>query len=348
MATAAPSTLNVREYLPKGMNFVRTVKAMAAGKYDQQVNFAVRHYGADSIPAQIVKASVAGLSRLAEDELARWNATAAEFFEAVRPMTIVGKIQGLRRVPLNVRLISATTGVTAYWVGEGAPAPVSVATYAEGSLDPCKVVALTIATQELLDSSDPAAEQALRNDLLAANAEAIDRTFIDPTNGGSAGVKPASVTYGLTPIASTGDADDDIAKLLAAFSGNLAQAVFVGSPLTFATMNSFSRPKIGALGGQIAGIPAIASESANDNLALLDASAIALGEGFADLSVSREATIQMADDPTNDVSTPTATTQTSLWQTDSVGIMSSHQIAWERIRAGAALVTNIAYVAGVS
>jgi hypothetical protein len=337
------------EYLPKGMDFVRVVKSMAAApKWDQQVGFAVRNYGAESVPARILKGSVAGLSSLADDELARWNATAAEFFAVVRPLLILGRLESVRRVPPKVRLISATTGATGYWVGEGAAVPVSDTAYGESALELLKVAALIVATDELLSSSDPVAELTLRNDLIAALVKTIDQSFIDPSNGGTPGVEPASVTYGLSGIASTGDADDDIAKILAAFDGDLSQAYFIGSPLTFATMNGFSRPDIGARGGTIAGIPAIASEAAADSLVLLDGSAVALAEGSADVKVSRQATIQMADDPTNSSATPTPTTATSLWQTNSVGVMAVRDISWKRVRSGAAIVTNIAYVAGVS
>lgn len=332
------------QLMPRGMDFVRVVKSMAsAPKWESQVGFAVRHYGENSTVAQIVKAAVAGLSTLADDELARWNATVAEFFAAVRPLLMLGQIGTIRRVPPAVRLVSATSGATGYWLGDGGAVPVSETTYSEEALELLKVAALIIATDELLSSSDPAAELALRADLIAALVKTIDQSFIDPNNGGSAGIEPASVTSGLSGIASTGDPDDDIANLLAAFDGDLSKAYFIGSPLVLAQMNGFSRPNVGARGGEIAGIPAIASEAAADNLTLLDGSAVALAEGGADVKVSRQGTVQMADDPTNSTTTPTATTATSLWQTDSVGVMAVREITWERVRPGAAIVTGIAY-----
>jgi hypothetical protein len=336
----------------KGLDFVRVAKAMAVTKnWEAATAFAMHEFGENSAPALHLKASVGGLDSLTSgggEELARWNQTTAEFFSVVRPLTIIGRMQGLRQVPLNIRLVTEATGVTAYWTGEGQAVPVSVATFAEDTLEPLKIVALTVATEDLLRSSDPAAELILRDSLVATLVEAIDRTFIDPTNAGNANIKPSAVTHGLPTIASTGDADEDIACLLAAFSGDLSQAYFVGSPLTFATMNSFARPGIGARGGEISGIPAIASESAAANLALIDASAIALGEGPADIQVSREATIEMSDAPSGSSVTPTATSQVSLWQTNSVAILVNRIIAWERVRPGDALVSGVQYVAGVS
>lgn len=337
---------------PKGMDFTRTIMALAVTKNrEAAANYASHRFGEESLQARVLKAAVGAVDTLSTGggaELAGWNATVAEFFGMVRERTIYGQMTGLRAVPFDVRLINTVTGLTAYWVGEGAPAPVSAATYAEDDLEPRKCVAISVVTDDLLNSSNPAAERAIREDLITAVSGAIDLTFIDPTNAGSAGVKPASVTNGITGTASTGDPEDDIAQLLASFSGDLSQAYFVGSPLTLATMNSIHRPNVGARGGEIAGIPAIASTAAADNLALLDASAIALGEGDTVINTSRQGTLEMLDNPTNNAATPTATTQVSLFQNNSAAIMVQKTINFERVRDGSSLVTNVAYVAGIS
>jgi HK97 family phage major capsid protein len=249
---------------------------------------------------------------------------------------------GIRRVPLLVRLIGATDGTTAYWVGEGGAVPVSSAAFSEDTLRPLKVAALAVITEELLKSSDPDAEAVIREDLIAAMAEAIDLTFLDPANAGVADLKPASVTNGLTPIVSTNPADD-LAALIALFDGDLTNAYLIGSPETLARLSSADRPNVGARGGSIAGIPAIASKVAVDTLALIDASAIALGEAEVELKVSREATIEMADNPTNNSVTPTATNHVSLWQANAAGVLTTKAINWRMGRPGAAIVTGIAY-----
>jgi HK97 family phage prohead protease len=59
---------------------------------------------------------------------------ANEFVEYLRPMTIIGKFgttvngvtyPSLQRLPFNVKVNRETAGLTAYWVGEGKPKPVS-------------------------------------------------------------------------------------------------------------------------------------------------------------------------------------------------------------------------------
>jgi hypothetical protein len=312
---------------------------------------AERRWGEGSPPSRFLKTAVGALDTLATGsgaELAGWNTSVAEFFSLVSERLIIGQMAELRRVPLRVRLISAATGTTAYWVGEGHPVPVSAATYEEDSLEPLKCVALTVVTDELLNSSDPAAERVVRDDLVRAVSDAINVTFIDPANSGSAGVKPASITNGVSGIASSGDEKTDVMALLEAFPGDLATAYFIGSPLNFAAMSGIFYPDVGARGGKIAGIPAIPSKAAEDNLILVDAAGIALGDGSAEVKVSREGTLEMLDNPTNDAVTPTATTMTSLWQTNSAAFMVARPIAWEAVRSAVSLVTGVSYVSGIS
>jgi hypothetical protein len=52
------------------------------------------------------------------------------------------------------------------------------------------------------------------------------------------------------------------------------------------------------------------------------------------ISIARQAAVQMLDNPTTNAgAAPTATTLTSLWQTDSVGIRVDRFINWQRVRA---------------
>jgi hypothetical protein len=53
--------------------------------------------------------------------------------------------------------------------------------------------------------------------------------------------------------------------------------------------------------------------------------------------VSREASLQMLDNPTNDTVTPTATSMVSLWQTNSVGFRCERILNWARRRSNAAV-----------
>jgi hypothetical protein len=276
------------------------------------------------------------------DALVAWRGASAEFFRLVRDRSIIGQMRGLRTVPLLTRIVGTVSGTTAYWVGQAGAVPVSNAQFLEENLRPLKVAALSVLTEELLEASDPAAEGVIREDLVGAMAEAIDLSFLDIDNAGVANVKPASVTNGLTPIVSV-DPEADLAALIADFDGDLTNAYLIGSPATLAAMSGANRPNVGARGGEVAGIPAIPSRAATDTLALIDATAIAIGEADVELKVSREATIEMADNPTNNSVTPTPTNHVSLWQSNSAGVLTTKAINWKLGRPGASIVTGVAY-----
>lgn len=306
----------------------------------------------------IEKASVPGIGT---GTMAPPSPVSVDFAEFIRPMTIIGKLQGLRRVPLRVRTISATAGSGAAWVGEGQPVPISRVTLAGDTLEALRVVSALVTTKELLRSSAPSAESILSRDLAAATVAAMDVAFIDPDNAGTANVKPASITNGATPIASTGSSlaqiDADLEDLIMALSdagSTLEFAAFVMRPRTAVylsklrgTGGNLAYPGMTARGGTIMGLPCITSShmpvesgspgDGDTNIVLLDASQIMVAdEGGGDFEVSTEATLQMLDNPTNDSSTPTATTEVSMFQTDSAAIKVSRFANWQRCRDGMA------------
>lgn len=345
----------------KGSAFVRLIMAEVARikNSDDEARFAERRFGADSLAARIAKAG--GMESLAYEKASvaaggtasgNWaellrdaEGAIAEFFALVRDRSLLGRIAGLRRVPLRTRLLTVTDGFNAAWVGEGQPVPVSSAAFEEGQLDPLKCSALTVVTQELLMSADPAAEGTIREDLVGAVAAAIDLTFINPTNAGTAGTSPASVAYGAPSVSATGDGFADIRLLIDALpdQADLQRAVLIGSANTFAAMHDpIFLPGLGVRGGEALGIPAIPSKAAGDDLILIDPDGIAYGAETVDVRVSTQASIQMSDAPTNNVTTPTATTLTSLWQTNAAAIMATASTNWEVARPSVAVLDGVA------
>jgi hypothetical protein len=61
-----------------------------------------------------------------------------------------------------------------------------------------------------------------------------------------------------------------------------------------------------------------------------------------ELRASNEATIEMSDAPTQNATTPTATTQTSLWQCDSTAILCNKFLNWSVQQPAVSLVTGVA------
>lgn len=281
-----------------------------------------------------------------------------EFSEYVRPSTLIGRLEGFRRVPLRTRLINGTGGTTASWVGELQPKPVSAGAFDMLLLEPLKVVGVAVVTQELLRMSSPQSDNILQNDLRDAVAMAADVAFIDPENAGVPGVTPPSISNGVTPIPSAGTDVDAIqtdlkavvAQLVAAGS-TLANAVWIMSPRVAVALNlkGFgvgSSVGINAKGGELAGLPVYTSEhvlpgTTGDYIVLADMSQIAVGDdGDSGVELNMEGTVQMSDSPVSGASA----IPISLWQNNCVAIKAERFLNWKLLRAGfVAVLSGVNY-----
>lgn len=281
---------------------------------------------------------------------------AGDFLDFLRARTIIGQfgqngVPGLLRIPFNVHIKGQTSGGTGYWVGQGKPKPVTKFDFNDTYHSWNKVAALAVLTEEIIRFSDPSAERLVRDALSGALIERIDETFIDPTAAAVSGVSPASITNGVSAISASGtDADAvraDIAALwAAAIAANLpmTDAVYITTPalaqalsLMMNPLGQREFPDINMLGGRLLGVPVIVSNyvTAGD-LILAFASEIYLSDDDAvTIDASREASIQMLDNPTNDSVTPTPTAMVSMFQTNSVALRAERFITWSKRRTSA-------------
>lgn len=279
----------------------------------------------------------------------------------LRPLTIVGRLQGMRRVPFDTRLLTQDVGGSGDWVGQGLPIPVSAAGLTNtATLDAKKVAGIRVLTEELLRNAVDGSEQTVAADAAGAVVEAMDLAFIDPANTGT-DAKPGAITAGATEINSTGssvtqidnDLEDMVGVLIAA-EMSLASAAWIMSPIT-ATHLSLRRGTSGALaypgmtarGGNLLGLPAIVSTAVAASgspgerfVALVEASEIMLADdGAANIELSTRAAVQMNDGPSTG-----AQQLVSLWQNGMVGIKAERFINWKRRRTGAvAVLRNVTF-----
>jgi HK97 family phage major capsid protein len=283
-------------------------------------------------------------------------------------MTILGRmgqngIPGPRVVPFRTRLISQTSGGSGYWVGEGAPKPMTKFDFTGTTLEPLKVANIAVVTMELLRDSSPSAEAIVRDSLAAALAERLDIDFVDPTKTASAGVSPASITNGVTPIVSSGtDADAvrcDIATLLQSYAAAnnppTTGVLVMSASLAIALMglrNALGQrefPDITMNGGILEGFPVVTSQyvsgfadTAGEYVFMINASDIWLGDmGGVTVDMSDQASLQFLDNPTNNgTGSTTATSMISLWQTNCVGFRAERTINWAKRRDSAVAVLS--------
>lgn len=363
--------------LPKGTAFTRYAMALARSKGNLMQAAEIAKGWNDSTPEveTILKAAVnAGTTTDTTwaKPLVEYQNMASEFAELLRPATIIGRIPGLRRVPFEIKIPRQTGGSTVGWVGEGTPKPVSALAFDQVSLGRAKTAGIVVITDELARASSPSAELVVREDLIAQTAQFLDLQFVDPDKAASAGVSPASITNGVTPVVASGtsadafraDAQAMMAKFVAA-NMSLSGAVWLMTEtqaLGLALMlNALGQPEFPGMSitgtGTLLGLPVVISENmpaqaavtgppaipAGSRIILVKANEILLAdEGETMLDVSSEASLQMESAPTNP---PTATTvMISLWQMNMIGIRAERYINWGKRRPGAVqYITGAAY-----
>ena len=362
--------------LAPGIEFARFAKVKAISRLDSEpaLQVALRMYGENSNVAGMVKAMMTKAAVIpgstvsgnwAADLVSDEGGAVADFVAYLRPATVVGKfgadgIPSLRMVPFRQRLISQTGGGNAYWVGEGKPKPLTAFDFDASTLEPNKVANICVLTEENVRDSSPSSEAIVRDGLRDAIAAGIDVAFIDPTNAGSANVKPASVTNGAAAIAAsgTGDADDirlDVRSVFQKFidaNNPPSSGVWVMSAtnalalsLMLNPLGQREFPGISMAGGIFEGLPAIVSEYAGDTVALVNASDIYFGdEGGVQVDMSREASLEMLDGGfTQDGLAGTGASLVSLFQNNLVALRAERHLSWKRRRASA-----VAYLTGVA
>jgi HK97 family phage major capsid protein len=356
---------------PKGLSFARYCAALAhaQGRTDEAADYAARTWGHTSPPAIICRAA-ASPGTIADatwgSPLAQYQVAAAEFVEALRPRTVLGRLTGVRRVPLRTKIPRTTAGSTAQWVGEQLMTPVSVMAFDTITLDPFKISGIVVSTAELVKFSQPGADALIREDLLAGCAKFADTALLDPALPGETGVSPASITNGATTIVSSGSTALQIASDLKSLFNVLADAginfiapYLICSPRTaialslkMDTAGVPSFPGVTAAGGVLAGVPLLVSANLTNSgdsplgsiIVLVDAAELIVGEepNATTLDQSTEAMVQLSTTPD---SPPAASTLfSSLWQLDLQGWRVVRTINWKLRRSGAvAMLTGVNY-----
>jgi HK97 family phage major capsid protein len=356
-ATPAPSrppVVSVKSNLPPGTAFVRGALALLRANGNRYEAVEIAKQWNDSTPevALWLKAAVAPGNTTDPawaGVLAQAANVSAEFVELLRPATILGKIPNLKKVPFNLSVPIQTLGGVYGWTGQGAPKKVTKLGFGTDKLEMTKATGIIVLTEELVRSSNPDAEAICRADMIAGIAQFLDGQFIDPAVAAVAGINPASITNGTTPIVSSGSALADIHALIAALSA--ANVPLGGVTLIMSETNAFTLgmvrdpqgnrafPGMGATGGSVDGITVVTSNTAGTNVIALQPAFVLYAEsGGVEVDVSREASLQMDDAPV----TP-ATSFTSLWQNNLVGLRAEKFVNWKRAKLEA-----VKYVSGAT
>jgi HK97 family phage major capsid protein/HK97 family phage prohead protease len=264
----------------------------------------------------------------------------ADFLPLLRAATIVGKIQGLRKVPFNVQVPAQSAGGTYNWVGELKPKPVTSLAFGLETLGFNKIAAIIVLSQELVRFSNPSAEALVRDDMVKGIAAFIDGQFINPAVAAVTGVNPASITNGAPTAAGTVSPLADVLALITHFATNSIPVdglTFLMSPanalaLSFRTNTDGSPefPGIGINGGTYKGLQFITSNVLGTNVVALQPDLILFADdGGVTIDASTEASLQMDSAPMSPVDATTV--YASMFQMNAVALRAERYITWKRV-----------------
>ena len=341
----------------QGQMFTRMViaKALANMEGSNPVVVAERRYG-KSNPRLVewIKGDIAGGGTISGEwgtELQRLDGLfTGDFISYLYGQTLFDRLP-LRTIPANVTVKGQDGASTGYWVGEGKAVPVTTSDFSTVNLRPMKVAALAVLSNELIRDSSPSAEMLVRDSLVEASSQKVDTTFFSTSNTVS-NVSPAGMLYGLTAGTSSGttaaNLRTDIQSLYAAFlsAKNASGLVFCMTP-TLAKQISLMMTDLGVpefagmQGGSMTlhGDPVYAGDNvgAGDLILMKPSEIYKIGDGGVQISVSREATIEMADNPANESLGPTGFSGkvVSMFQSENTAIKVVRSINWAKRRTHA-------------
>lgn len=334
----------VIETLPKGIGFAQFVRAKMLAAHEAKKGNAVtavqaaKNLGYGESVIQFVEKATLGTTTDAGfgAPLVDTSTYTGDFIELLRNATVFDKLKGYRSVPFNVKIKGQATGGTAAWVGESQPKPLTNPTFDSVEIKEHKLAAITVYTQELLRRADPAIDQLVLDDLIAASAELVDSTFLGA--GAGTDVIPAGILNGVTAVPSSGttaaDYENDLMSLITTFvEANLStdNAYFLMSE-TRAMQLALLRDALGntyftgmsfaGAARSLLGIPVITSQAVGSKIELVKMSEILVAQdGGVDVSYSDQATLV------------DGTTTYNLWQNNEFAIRVEKFITWAKRRA---------------
>lgn len=340
-------TVITKSNLPKGIGFTQFVRAkMLACHVQKEGNLltvvgAAKQLGFGEDTVNYIEKAVLGTTTDAGfgAALVQQDTYKGDFLELLRNATIFEKLSGYRTVPFNVKISGQTSGGTASWVGEGAKKPLTNPTFDSIEIKEHKLAAITVYTQELLRRSDPAVDQLVLNDLIAASKELIDTTFLGTQ--AQTDVTPAGILNGVVAVPSSGVTaeayETDLMALITKFvEANLStdNAYWLMSEtramqlaLLRDTLGStyFAGMSFAGAARSLLGIPVITSQAVGDRIELVKMNEILVAQdGGVEVAYSDQATL-----------TDGATTH-NLWQENKFAIRVEKFITWAKRRPIAA------------
>lgn len=334
-------------------SFVRVARCLMLAKAHGRpsVEIATKLYGQSDrkIPSVIKSAVDSAGTTGAGSELYSAEGVAAEFADAVRPLTVLGKLNPVK-VPFVTPLPFIANRTQFDFVAERSPIAVAAPGFGTNVFfDQRKIAGIVVVSNALLERSE--GEGVLRREMVSGVIEAMDRRLLDPASDATT-ARPASITNTATEIAADGAADADdvdaiaaaLAAVLIAAGSTLQRAHFITTP-TVCMALSLMRDTAGApafpgmtlAGGTLAGLPLISSASATaGTLVLVDPDELLVADDSeARIELSKVAFLRQDDAPDS------SSTWMSMFQTESTALKVLRYVNWSMRRAFVAYASGL-------
>jgi HK97 family phage major capsid protein len=228
-----------------------------------------------------------------------WYAQLAEgFFGSMSEFSALSKIYtagDFFNVPLRTLVAVLTTAPVGAAVSELAAKPFSSGSFATQKFEPHKVTAMIAVSNELARSISPAATLQFSRELRRAASIAADSKMLSIL-----AATPGMSTAASTGVTASAVLADLTARLTSLTIGADSRLWWVVSPKLFKELSLLPMGSGGYLmnGNRIGGISVAPSDAAASTAFLFDARQIAAELETAVISVSGEASVEMADNPT--------------------------------------------------
>lgn len=331
---------------------------------------------AESVGMKEAHAVMKAVSEPAQTTLAGWAQELVqdgygEFIELLRPASVYARAPGMQAVlGRNGKLLfpGLTTGCAGGWTAEGTPIPVVQGVVNQQEISPYKLGVITVQTKEIMERSTPSSDMIIRDSMVRDTAIVLDTTFVSG-DAASAGVSPAGIRNGVTPIdGSPAGATNTIPEVDAAVSGAIAACLAVNMDTSlFWLMNPIDALHLRNLSnaqgnypyrdeidsGSLMGYPVLQSNTQPAGVFTLvhSNSLYKLMEGGIEMAMSMDATLHYNTAPEQIIggdgipALPSAGNVRSVFQEDSVALRLTMPASWGVMRTDAVqVVTGLVFV----
>ncbi len=290
------------------------------------------HLGASrGIPRPVLSLAVKGAVSAGSTTDATWagplaasgGAAARAFLALAEHLAVLPRL-GAVRVTGSVAGAVQVANATADWVGEHAAKPIRAMSFSAVSLTPRTLTTNIVVSDELAKIGSPGSLPLLQRALGVSLVAALDSALLDPDSGAIAGVRPASLTNGLTGITPVGDFQNQVGQALAAISGGAAsRPVIIVGARTAVRLTSLRDLAD-------AGIRVLVSPAAADRIIAIDPDGVLFVDDGVELRRGAPDLI-LDDDPDGVVQAAgAAPIHTSLWQNNMTAIKALRRVNWAK------------------